>query len=88
MAKLTGKHWYDCLNWVAEDKNDVITIYGHHFPNVHVIASVMFPDRPNKVIRWKNKDADTIHEFALEPDWMYDDPTTQIQALLVAIKLS
>lgn len=88
MAKLTGKHWYDALEWSARNPDDTVTIFGHHFPNVVAIHTYRTVTSDNVVIRWRNKDDDTIHEFALEPDWMYDDPTTQIQALLVAIKLS
>lgn len=88
MAKLTGRQWYDALEWSARNPDDTVTIFGHHFPKVVAIHTYRAVTSDNVVIRWRNKDDDTIHEFGLEPDWMYDEPTTQIQALLVAIKLS
>lgn len=88
MAKLTGKKWYDSLTWTARDLEDTATIFGHHFPKLRAITSQHDLIRDGVNIRWRNRDDPVIHEFQLEPDWMYDDPTTQIQALLVAIKLS
>jgi hypothetical protein len=88
MAKLTGRKWYDSLEWSARMDGDTATIFGHHFPNVIAIHTYRSVTSDTVSIRWKNRSDDTIHEFALEPDWTYDDPTTQIQALLVAIKLS
>ena len=88
MAKLMGKKWYDTLEWSAKRDGDTVTIFGHHFPNVIAIQTYREVTSDNVSIRWKNHNDDTIHEFVLEPDWTYDDPTTQIQALLVAIKLS
>lgn len=88
MAKLMGKRWYDALEWSQGPKRDILVLFGHHFPNVTEIHVYRTVTSDNITIRWRNKSDDVIHEFALEPDWKYDDPTTQIQALLVAIKLS
>ena len=88
MAKLTGKHWYDALEWSARNEGDVVTIFGHHFPNVKAIHVYRSATSDSKIIRWRNKSDDLIHEYQIEPDWAYDDPTTQIQALLVSIRMS
>jgi hypothetical protein len=88
MAKTTARKWYDSLTWVARDPVDTATIFGHHFPKLTAISTRYDVIRDGPTIRWRNRDDPEIHEFEIEPDWMYDDPTTQIQALLVAIKLS
>lgn len=88
MAKLTGKHWYDALEWSARNPDDTVTIFGHHFPNVKAIHVYHCIESDSKIIRWRNKSDDLIHEYKIEPEWAYDEPTTQIQALLVSIRMS
>ena len=88
MAKLMGKHWYDRLEWSQGPKRDSLVLFGHSFPKVDAIHVYRSIEHDEPVFRWRNKGDDVIHEFVPEPDWKYDDPTTQIQALLVAIKLS
>lgn len=88
MAKLTGKKWYDSLEWSARDPYDTVTIFGTHYPHVVAIHVYKSVEHDNPIIRWRNRTDDEIHEFELRPDGEYDDPMTQLKALLVAIKLS
>lgn len=93
MATLTeSKHWSDGLNWNpsknTRDLKNGPVIFGHHFPRVEAISTSMGPDGYNRIVRWRVKNDPEIHEFEIKPDYEYDEPYTQVQALLVAIKLS
>ena len=94
MAKLMAKHWTDDLNWNTSknvrDAKQGPVIFGHHFPMVEAISTMVDPmaDPDSRTVRWRVKNDPEIHEFVVRPDYEYDEPYTQVQALLVAIKLS
>lgn len=94
MAVITAKHWADDLNWnPSKNTRDVKqgpVIFGHHFPSVESISTMVDPmSHPeSRVVRWRVKGNPEIQEFVVKPDYEYDEPYTQVQALLVAIKLS
>lgn len=92
MAKTTPNHWTDGLNWTASKNTRGVkqgpVIFGHHFPLVEAIQSVREVMSDNVIVRWRVKNDPEIHEYTVRPDYEYDEPYTQVQALLVAIKLS
>lgn len=97
MALHTGsKHWAEDLNWYpsrsTRDVKQGPKICGQEFPQIEAISSFrqfsVHTCADHYLIRWRVKGDPEIHEFEVKPDYEYDDPYTQVQALLVAIKLS
>ena len=97
MALPTGsKHWAEDLNWSSSKNTRDVKhgpkIFGQEFPQVEAISSFRQCSTDTLdncyLVRWRVKGNPEIHEFEVKPDFYYDDPYTQVQALLVAIKLS
>jgi hypothetical protein len=77
------------LNWVAVHGGDVFSIFGNKLPNVQAIQSYYDVSHGlGKMIRWINKTDDTIHEFEVAECYTREQEFEQLQALLVAIRLS
>jgi hypothetical protein len=87
MAKTTANTFE--LNWVAVHGGDVLSVYGNELPNVQAIQSCYDVSHGlGMLIRWINKTDDTVHEFMVAECFTREQEFEQLQALLVAIRLS